>query len=76
MSFFTDANDAVSYVEKTRPKTATDIIPWLKGGKYYFTIITESNLQLLKTSKDLEAYKRFLELNLPGKFWEKISHNG
>lgn len=68
MSFFTDANDAVSYVEKTRPKTATDIIPWLKGGKYYFTIITESNLQLLKTSKDLEAYKRFLELNLPGKF--------
>lgn len=68
MSFFTDANDAVSYVEKTRPKTATDIIPWLKGGKYYFSIITESNLQLLKTSKDLEVYKQFLEQNLPGKF--------
>lgn len=68
MSFFTDANDALSYVEKTRPKTATDIIPWLKGGKYYFTIITESNLQVLKTSKDLDAYKQFLEQNLPGKF--------
>lgn len=68
MSFFNDATDAVTYVEKTRPKTASDIIPWLKGGKYYFTIITESNLQLLKTSKDLEAYKRFLEQNLPGKF--------
>ncbi len=68
MSFFNDANDAVSYVEKTRPKTATDIIPWLKGGKYYFTIITENNLQVLKTSKDLEAYKAFLEQHLPGKF--------
>jgi tetratricopeptide (TPR) repeat protein len=68
MSPFTDATDAVTYVEKTRPKTASDIIPWLKGGKYYFTIITESNLQLLKTSKDLEAYKRFLEQHLPGKF--------
>lgn len=68
MSFFADANEAVSYVEKTRPKTATDIIPWLKGGKYYFTIITEPNLQLLKASKDLDAYKQFLEKNLPGKF--------
>lgn len=68
MSFFNDANDALSYVEKTRPKTATDIIPWLKGGKYFFTIITESNLQLLKTSKDLDAYKQFLEQQLPGKF--------
>jgi REP element-mobilizing transposase RayT len=68
MSFFIDAQDAVNYVEKVRPKTATDIIPWLKGGKYYFTIITESNLQILKTNKDLDAYKRFLEQHLPGKF--------
>lgn len=68
LSFFNDAQDAVAYVEKTRPKTATEIIPWLKGGKYYFSIITGSNLQLLKTSKDLEGYKRFLEQNLPGKF--------
>ncbi len=68
MGLFTDANDAVSYVEKTRPKTVTDIIPWLKGGKYYFTIITENNLQLLKESKELDAYKRFLEEHLPGKF--------
>ncbi|MBN8685691.1 MAG: hypothetical protein J0M10_01685 [Chitinophagales bacterium] len=68
MSFFNDAQDAVTYVEKTKPKTATDIIPWMKGGKYYFTIISEANLQVLKTSKDLEAYKRFLEQHLPGKF--------
>ncbi|HRG23640.1 MAG TPA: hypothetical protein PLL23_04575 [Chitinophagaceae bacterium] len=68
MSFFQNTDEAVAYVEKTRPKTATDIIPWLKGGKYYFTIISESNLQLLKAGKDLEAYKRFLEQHLPGKF--------
>lgn len=68
MSSFTDAQDAVNYVEKARPKTATEIIPWLKGGKYAFTIISESNLQLLKTNKDIEVYKSFLEQHLPGKF--------
>lgn len=68
MSFFNDAQDAVNYVEKTKPKTATEIIPWLKGGKYSFTIISEANLQLLKTSKDIDAYKTFLEQYLPGKF--------
>ena len=60
--------EAVDYVEKTRPKTATEIIPWLKGGKYTFSIITDKNLELLKANKDLENYKSFLNQNLPGKF--------
>jgi len=65
---FTNVQEAITYVEKTRPKTATEIIPWLKGGKYTFTILSESNYNLLKDKKDLEAYKGFLEQYLPGKF--------
>ena len=68
ISSFKDAEEAVTYVEKTRPRTANEIIPWLKGGKYYFTVITERNLQLLRTNKNLEGYKTFLNQHLPGKF--------
>ena len=68
MSSFKNAQEATDYVDKTRPKTATEIIPWLKGGKFSYSIITDSNLQLLKNNKDLEGYKKFLDKNLPGKF--------
>ncbi|MEP6700136.1 MAG: hypothetical protein ABJA85_02425 [Bacteroidota bacterium] len=65
---FTNAQDAITYIERTRPKTATEILPWLKGGKYSFSILTESNFNLLKSNKDIEAYKAFLNQYLPGKF--------
>lgn len=68
ISPFKDAADALSYIEKTRPRTANEIIPWLKGGKYYFTMISERNLELLKANKNLEGYKTFLNQQLPGKF--------
>ena len=68
ISSFANVDEATTYVEKTRPRTANEIIPWLKGGKYYFTIITERNLQLLKTNKNLEGYKTFLNQYVPGKF--------
>lgn len=65
---FKDAKDAVEYVDKTQPKTAAEIIPWLKGGKYSFTIISTSNLELLKADKNVEKYKAFLNQHWPGKF--------
>jgi tetratricopeptide (TPR) repeat protein len=68
ISPFKNAQEAVDYVEKTRPRTASEIIPWLKGGKYTFTIITERNLELLKTTRDIEKYNQFLNQHLPGKF--------
>jgi hypothetical protein len=68
ISPFKNAQEATDYVEKTRPRTASEILPWLKGGKYSFTIITERNLELLKTSKDIEKYNQFLNQHLPGKF--------
>ena len=68
ISPFKTAQEAVEYVEKTRPRTANEIVPWLRGGKYSFSIISDSNLELLKTNKDLETYNQFLNQSLPGKF--------
>ncbi len=68
ISPFQNAAEAITYVDQTKPRTASEIIPWLKGGKYSFSIITERNLEILKNSKDLEKYKQFLDKNLPGKF--------
>lgn len=65
---FANAEEALAYVDQTRPKTATNILPWLRGGKYSFLIISASNLELLKNSKDIDKYKQFLDKNLPGKF--------
>lgn len=67
---FRTAAEAIDYVDRIRPRTATEIIPWLRGGKYSFTIISESNLVLLKSNRDLRSYRSFLEQQIPGKFPE------
>jgi hypothetical protein len=68
ISPFKNAQEALDYVEQTRPRTATEIVPWLKGGKYSYTIITERNLDLLKVDKDFDKYSKFLNQHFPGKF--------
>jgi len=65
ISPFRNAQEALEYVGKTKPITASRIIPWLKGGKYYYSIITENNFNILKDKKDVEAYRLFLEKNYP-----------
>ena len=68
ISPFKNAAEAITYIDQTRPKTASEIVPWLKGGKYSYSIITDKNLEVLKNSKDIDKYKQFLEKNIPGKF--------
>ncbi len=68
ISPFKNATEALAYIDQTKPKTANEIIPWLKGGKYSYSIITDKNLEILKNSKDLDKYKKFLDKNVPGKF--------
>jgi outer membrane protein assembly factor BamD (BamD/ComL family) len=68
ISPFKNATEAIEYVDRTRPITASEIVPWLKGGKYFYSIITEGNLELLKSSKDIDKYSQFLNKNFPGKF--------
>lgn len=68
MSPFTNAQDAIAYIDKAKPQTPSQIVPWLRGGKYYFVVITDNNLNLLKEKKDIDRYKQFLDKNFPGKF--------
>jgi hypothetical protein len=68
MSPFKDTQEAMTYIESTKPKLAFDILPWLKSGRYYFLLISEQNLGLLKAHKDVEAYKGFLNQQMQNKF--------
>ena len=68
MSPFKDAAEAIAYIESVKPRTPSEILPWLKGGKYSFIILTDSNYDLLKVYKDVEDYKAFLNQYFPGKF--------
>ncbi len=68
ISPFKNSQEAIDYIEHTRPVTSTEIIPWLKGGKYSYSIISGHNLETLKANKDINKYKEFLDKNFPGKF--------
>jgi hypothetical protein len=65
---FTDAASALIYVDKVKPNATTMIIPWLKPEKYSFTIISQPNLDVLNSTKDINSYKALIEKVLPGKF--------
>lgn len=65
---FANAQAAVDYITVTKPKAATEIIPWLKPDRYSFSIIAPSNLEKLKSDKNIAAYKKFIDGFYPGKF--------
>jgi hypothetical protein len=64
---FASAIGAVEFVQAAKP-SSSQIVPWLKSDKYYFSIISPENLQVVKELKELSAYNQFLEQNLPVKF--------
>lgn len=66
MSDFTDAAAALEYVDRTKKIAGAQIVPWLAADKYYLTIISAANLEVLKTNKDIELYKNFVQANYPG----------
>jgi outer membrane protein assembly factor BamD (BamD/ComL family)/tetratricopeptide (TPR) repeat protein len=65
---FEDAVAAVNYVDKTKPQTTSRILPWLTPDKYSYGIISQSNLDIMQETKDVDSYKKLLEKVLPGKF--------
>ncbi len=65
---FDNALLATQYVDKTKPKTAGTILPWLKADKFSYSIISQSNMDLLKDNKDIEGYKKLLHQALPQEF--------
>ncbi|MEP7165747.1 MAG: tetratricopeptide repeat protein [Ferruginibacter sp.] len=64
---FADAAEAISYFDKIKKAAATEV-SWLQQNKYSFLVISESNLQVLKSGKDINAYKTLLNNQYPGKF--------
>lgn len=65
---FSSAQGAIDYIQKTKPITASEIVPWLKGGKFSFSLISEENLRIVTETKEFDTYQKFLEQNLPVKF--------
>jgi hypothetical protein len=68
ISPFPGSDEAAEYVDRTKPRTSTEIIPWLKGGKYSYSIISARNLEALKNSKDINKYTQFIDQHFPGRF--------
>lgn len=64
---FNNVQEAIDYFQKTKRIAPNEIIPWLKPDKYFFSIMTDTNLSILLEKKDLNEYKQFLDQNLPGK---------
>ena len=64
---FANATDALKYFDKIK-KAANTEVSWLQPGKYSFIIISNDNLQLLKTNKDITSYKQLLNTNFGNKF--------
>ncbi|MFT3935588.1 MAG: hypothetical protein QM726_18315 [Chitinophagaceae bacterium] len=68
MGKFTNAGTALEYLQKAQKVAATEIIPWMPAAKYSFIIITDNNLEVLKNSKDMPAYRKFLQANFKDAF--------
>ncbi len=65
---FANASDAIGYIDKTRPVTASRIVPWLAADKFSFLIISEPNMNVLINNQDLTGYRNFLLQAFPYKF--------
>lgn len=59
---------ALDYLDKVKPLAQVRIIPWLTVKKYSYAIISQSNLEKLTQTKDVESYRQLLQQVLPGKF--------
>ena len=64
---FGNAAEALKYFDKIK-KAASSEVSWLQPAKYSFIIISNDNLMLLKTNKDIKSYKQLLNTNFGNKF--------
>jgi outer membrane protein assembly factor BamD (BamD/ComL family) len=65
---FPSDKEALDYLQNVKALAPRQIVPWLPANKYSFFIISGTNLQLLLSAKDLNAYRQFLSAAYPGKF--------
>jgi len=67
MGLFSDVTTALGYMDEWK-KNARQIVPWLPELKYNFVIISDRNLEMLKSRKNMEEYKTFLRQYIKDKF--------
>ena len=65
---FENMGAAITYLNKAANAAPREIIPWLPANKYFFIIIDDRNLEILKANKDMSLYKKFLSVYAPDKF--------
>jgi len=64
---FDNAAAALKYFDMVK-KAAPVEVSWLQPAKYSFIIISDTNLQLLKTNKDLSSYRQLITTNFGNRF--------
>ncbi|MEJ7611069.1 MAG: tetratricopeptide repeat protein [Ferruginibacter sp.] len=64
---FDNSTEALKYFDRIK-KAAPKEISWLQPSKYSFIIISDNNLQLLKTNKDLTSYRQLINANFGNRF--------
>ena len=66
-SDFVSADEAIKYVDQVRRDAPTQV-SWLPKDKYAFYIISDENLEILKSNKNLKDYLDLLHSKYPEKF--------
>ena len=64
---FSSLGSAMGYFDEIAPNMSK-IIPWLSQNKYQLLIISENNLEILKTRKDISEYLLFIRQYTKEKF--------
>ncbi len=65
---FDNAALALTYLDKAGNAAPREIIPWLPQSKFFFIIIDDDNMEILKSNKDIRLYQKFLSVYAPDKF--------
>jgi hypothetical protein len=64
---FASLGSAMGYYDEIAPKM-NKIIPWLAANKFQLLTISENNLEILKTRKDISEYLLFIRQYIKDKF--------
>ncbi len=68
MGSFDNPSDALDYFDKLKLQAPASIMAWIPKNSYHYSIISKSNLALLKKNNNINAYNLFLKSIFPDKF--------
>ena len=64
---FNNGSIAYEYLKEVKKYAKSEILTWLTTDKYYFTLISNTNLLKLNASQNLAEYEGFIKKMMPGK---------